>query len=769
MDSDHEEEDALQACTALVVHDPDSAPPAGELAEQDEEVIRARPRQPARRRINTAPARVLAEYSDDDEDHDLLHCDDEPEEEAELVEEGEKLLGKYDDIVWKLGGMEACQRDQGRWIDEDPKIRWDRVLEAKPELNDTFFLKYFCAFFPYTTLPWWCKEVTQRGRAKYRNLFITRNRDFTPGLFFVFIGNFFYMAQHPGVPRRAYFNETAVFPEVAHNLSRFGLTYTDFEHVIEALELPQYTAGMAAATDNKKLFAPKCGPPLGTPSPDEFVWVRRFIDTWNAWIAWTYISSHILNPDETMIRWLSKYGLPGLMFVRRKPDPLGHELKNVSDALSRIMVWVELQEGKDRDRLKNYVREYGATTAFALRLVDAMNLVGKGKKLIMDSWFGSVKASALLLERGTFLVAIVKTNTKFYPLASLKTLASTIDKKTHSTRAVSMTTDLKLDSGTKQILALYHLGPAGSVLPVVATCGISLRGADRQYDAHQKLSTGERKIEQRVCTQPGVVADYKKHFHIIDDINQQTNQTGRLDEAWKTHYWPHRDLAKFLNISKVNALNAWGFFGDAAEAGVPESERARHFTNGFIRECYANPWLREDPQWVCPAGLEGNDGELRGSLFSPPSHGTRSLIPAEIATPESDVLADDAEQSKPVCFLKGIPGGHAQKCTVSTCKAQCYMYCVTCHDPAGVGAKSGRYAWICGPRTGRECFKEHVTRVAQKGANFTPKRKRVAKLAGDAEELAKAKKQAADTAGALEAASAAAAEAAAALKELLES
>ena len=38
----------------------------------------------------------------------------------------------------------------------------------------------------------------------------------------------------------------------------------------------------------------------------------------------------------------------------RKPKPLGTEFKNIVDGLTGVMLWLEIQEGKDRLRKLDY-------------------------------------------------------------------------------------------------------------------------------------------------------------------------------------------------------------------------------------------------------------------------------------------------------------------------------------------------------------------------------------------------------------------------------
>ena len=57
--------------------------------------------------------------------------------------------------------------------------------------------------------------------------------------------------------------------------------------------------------------------------------------------------------------------------MNRKPEPLGSEFKNIVDGLSGEMVWLELQEGKNRMATKEYQQELDTTAACVLRGVKA--------------------------------------------------------------------------------------------------------------------------------------------------------------------------------------------------------------------------------------------------------------------------------------------------------------------------------------------------------------------------------------------------------------
>jgi hypothetical protein len=73
-----------------------------------------------------------------------------------------------------------------------------------------------------------------------------------------------------------------------------------------------------------------------------------------------------------MFAWKGKSrmgGLPHLLFVKRKPEPLGLESKTVCDGESGVMLFMKMQEGTTRVARKDHVDDHQHTTAFTIRLV----------------------------------------------------------------------------------------------------------------------------------------------------------------------------------------------------------------------------------------------------------------------------------------------------------------------------------------------------------------------------------------------------------------
>ena len=106
------------------------------------------------------------------------------------------------------------------------------------------------------------------------------------------------------------------------------------------------------------------------------------------------------------------HDLKGKIKIIRKPRPIGNKIKNMSDGISKIVLRLEFYEARDMCD-KKFVKEFGATTATTLQLTEAYH--GSGRRVIADSWFGSVKCAKALMERGLYLIMLVKTAYKDFP------------------------------------------------------------------------------------------------------------------------------------------------------------------------------------------------------------------------------------------------------------------------------------------------------------------------------------------------------------------
>ena len=63
-------------------------------------------------------------------------------------------------------------------------------------------------------------------------------------------------------------------------------------------------------------------------------------------------------------------GLPNISYIKRKPEPIGTEFKNVVDGIAGNIIWLEIQEGQERMKTKEF-QNLGSTAACTLRGVHA--------------------------------------------------------------------------------------------------------------------------------------------------------------------------------------------------------------------------------------------------------------------------------------------------------------------------------------------------------------------------------------------------------------
>ena len=77
------------------------------------------------------------------------------------------------------------------------------------------------------------------------------------------------------------------------------------------------------------------------------------------------------------------------------------------------MTTLELYEGQELMAEKEFVDEYGATTATTLRLAVAYH--GTGRIIVANSWFGSLKTAIALMKHGLYCNMLVKTAHKGFP------------------------------------------------------------------------------------------------------------------------------------------------------------------------------------------------------------------------------------------------------------------------------------------------------------------------------------------------------------------
>ena len=119
-----------------------------------------------------------------------------------------------------------------------------------------------------------------------------------------------------------------------------------------------------------KQFIPRIMEDTTIKDTDEWYKFKKRVELFVSKNKEMYMASSIMVFDESMSAFIprtTKTGsLPNISYVKRKPEHLGTEVKNIVDGISGNMIWIEIQEGKERMKIKEF-QEFGSTTACTLR------------------------------------------------------------------------------------------------------------------------------------------------------------------------------------------------------------------------------------------------------------------------------------------------------------------------------------------------------------------------------------------------------------------
>ena len=265
------------------------------------------------------------------EEENVLDFEEEDEvEEERLDDKKTKEKKEEEQKTWKKGGRRVDPRG-------DVFVHGAKLLDPNCDLwNNDSFVEYFLAFLPVKNfkeemLPATNKWAEENGIKPFTYEELIR------------VLGIFYMMEVIGLPERRMYWKTedeGYFPGLGFGRS---VPIHRFE---EFLNVWQFSG-----------------------SEDMDQQVLDFIDAVNSHLKTAMRAGEVLCVGESMLKSYHR-GLNGKMKIIRKPRPIGNELKTVSDASTHIVLHIELHEHKEDMADKEYVYEYGATTACCLRITN---------------------------------------------------------------------------------------------------------------------------------------------------------------------------------------------------------------------------------------------------------------------------------------------------------------------------------------------------------------------------------------------------------------
>jgi hypothetical protein len=263
------------------------------------------------------------------------------------------------------------------------------------------------------------------------------------------------------------------------------------------------------------------------------------------------IPGSLLTPDEMMMEWTGKSGfggLPHLSYIKRKPKPLGTELKSVCEGTMGICIFIEIQKGKIAMARKKWAKDYGATTACTVRLLDHLQLSEIGELtppqrcVFADSWFASVATvMALRTHLGLEFTGPVKTAHSNFPLDAMR---FTLSKMKRGDFIVLKCQDVE---------NLWAIGWHDHHFKCyVTTHGVTTLGKP----APKRRQDKEGSTWLKEIPRPDVIAKYQNEMGYVDRHNNFRQGTLHLAKVWKTTRWQTRIQLELLGMTMVDAFLA---------------------------------------------------------------------------------------------------------------------------------------------------------------------------------------------------------------------
>lgn len=515
-------------------------------------------------------------------------------------------------------------------------------------------------------------EKFEGGDRTYKNWAVNRDDVIQ------WIGVWLYMLAYPqSGDRRAYFTEPSRGFGPRHRLAEYlklgangerekGLRWFEMMHACFAM--PEYP----------------------NTAHDPFHRTRRFWDALRDAFSKAVTASWLIVMDESMVQWQGR-GMPGLMVILRKPTPIGLELHTLCDAMSGILLWFEVYEGKEAMSKKEFNDQYPKSVALTLRMVKPF--FGTGRVLIADSWFGSVACAIALFAHGIFAVMNVKTATKGYPKEQLMAVVDEIKGKSEEARAarrarrgkqIAFIRSFKVGSRNLTLIAGGHNKKVPLLL--IASYGSMLPGDEHVKTWQVNKSDGTVEYVKLTTAQPQIHALYRRWMNIIDVHNKLRQGVVSMADVWHTRSWAERHFAEGIGFWEVNVFKALTYFYPCW----------KNIAHGEFRSRLA--WE------MMTLGKEPYPKDMASS--SDVTIGMARGEAGQVVMPIAPLLHGEHHYER--------HPSHSKLHRCAYCGKPSYFRCITC-ETNGLGVFS-----VCGPKASRvrECRKRHVAGEQAMHATF---------------------------------------------------
>ena len=238
----------------------------------------------------------------------------------------------------------------------------------------------------------------------------------------------------------------------------------------------------------------------------------------------------------------------------RKPEPLGTEFKNLVDAYTGQMLWLEVMEGKERMHKKEHTKEVGVTAACVMRGVknteefefaDKTYLSSSQPRLFFgDSWFGSVKAACQVHKLGHHGCFVIKTAHSRTPKKFLE------DQMKYFPGGTWIVMEGYAEKEGVPLVCIGYKYNAKKVLVFITTKGAGSTQPGEPYLA--KFADMYGNVCTREVARPEIISNYYNRSNVVDLHNQARQAELALEKKWVTQNAFFRLYTTLLGIIVID-------------------------------------------------------------------------------------------------------------------------------------------------------------------------------------------------------------------------
>ncbi|KAL7548885.1 hypothetical protein ACHAWF_013195 [Thalassiosira exigua] len=276
-------------------------------------------------------------------------------------------------------------------------------------------------------------------------------------------------------------------------------------------------------------------------------------------------------------------GLPHFSYVSRKPRPFGVEFKVLVCGVTKIMLYLEIQRGKEAvngEEYGKYAQDVGPTAAFikgvisetanmGFKLKERRNAVADEKpdKFMEDSWFASCKATREAQKLGHEFFGPIKTATAGFPKDEIKKLMEDWPSGSY----------IVLEREGHKLFAVEYKYSLRSKRQTTAGKSYMAKWADQHGN-----------VKTKPIPRPEVISDYFSISDVVDNHNKSRQGDLALEEPWRTTDCWLSLATTFLGLTATDAWNRVRHYC-TEESGFPDMSINR-FVECVVYDLWNKPW-----------------------------------------------------------------------------------------------------------------------------------------------------------------------------------